>query len=97
VRVDNTLIDYILKIIGKTREEENLKVGVSPRGALALFRAAQSLALLENRDYCTPDDIKRLSVPILSHRVIEKSHLQDEGIGASETIERILKEIKVPL
>ena len=59
----------MLEIVGRTREHEGLALGVSPRGAQALFRASQALALVEGRGYVLPDDIKRLTVPVFAHRV----------------------------
>ena len=73
-----------------TREGEDLHVGVSTRGALTLYRAAQSLALVSGRDYVVPDDIKTLAVPVLAHRVVGKSFLQAGEFGAAEAIIRDL-------
>ena len=70
VRMDESLLDYILAIVEATRQSEFLVTGASPRGSLALHRAAQALACYEGRDYCIPDDIKRLALPVLAHRVI---------------------------
>jgi len=98
VLVDESLVDYLLKISNKTRESEFLKLGVSPRGSLALFRGAQALALVENRDYAIPDDIKKLAVPVLSHRVIGKSLIgSGDDSEAYQIIEDILQEVPVPL
>lgn len=69
VTVDRTLSDYLLDIVHATRSSQDLTVGVSTRGALAWYRAAQSLAFLDGRDYVIPDDVKDLAVPVLSHRV----------------------------
>ncbi|MBU1626178.1 MoxR family ATPase [bacterium] len=98
VHVDDSLTDYILKIVQKSREDERLYVGVSPRGGLFLLRAAQALALVKRRDYVTPDDIKILSVPVLAHRIIERSILDSEGVKSSEEIiSSILDSINVPV
>jgi MoxR-like ATPase len=98
VHVDDTLTDYILKIVLKTREDERLYVGVSPRGGLFLLRAAQALALVKDRDYVIPDDVKRLSVPVLAHRIIERSIMENNGIKSSEEIIlSILDSIKIPV
>ena len=70
VTVDESLVDYMLAIVEKTRTHESLALGVSPRGAQALYRATQALALVEGRDYVIPDDVKRLAVPIFAHRVV---------------------------
>lgn len=70
VRVDDTINDYILDLIHATRSHPELTLGVSTRGAITYYRAVQSLALTEGRDYAIPDDVKRLAVPVLAHRVL---------------------------
>src|SRR5690242_7309026 len=69
VRVDDSLVSYTLEIVRRTRQSEYLSLGVSPRGALMLYRAAQARAYVEGRTYCTPDDIKPMVVPVFAHRV----------------------------
>src|SRR6516165_4432474 len=97
VRVDDTIADYLLDIVHATRKGEDLHVGVSTRGALTLYRAAQSLALVSGRDYVVPDDVKSLAVPILAHRVVGKSFLQAGEFGASEAIIRdLVDRLRVP-
>jgi len=97
VRVDASLSAYILDIVDATRNCEELHVGASPRGALCLYRAAQSLALVENRDFVVPDDIKRLSVPVLAHRVIPKGYLHGGQRKAVEALlERLVEQVTVP-
>src|SRR5690606_8860873 len=73
VRVDESLVDYLLRIVDATRRSDTFELGISPRGSLALFRSAQSMALIEGRDYCIADDIKRLVLPCFAHRVIVSS------------------------
>src|SRR3954468_10800474 len=70
IRVDDSLVDYALNIVKKTRESEYFALGVSPRGSLMLYRAAQALAYLEGRTFCSPGDFKRLAVSVLSHRIV---------------------------
>jgi MoxR-like ATPase len=84
VRVDEAAADYLLDIVHATREGTDLHVGVSTRGALAFYRAAQSQAFVQGRDYVTPDDIKNLAKPVLAHRVVGKSFLQAGEFGAAE-------------
>jgi MoxR-like ATPase len=86
IRVDDSIYEYVLDITTATRDSEELVVGVSPRGAISLYRAAQALAVLENRDYVIPDDIKRLSVPVLSHRVVGKGLVQGSRRNVMEGI-----------
>ena len=92
VTCDEVLVDYLLAIVERTRAHESLALGVSPRGAQALFRASQALALVEGREYVIPDDIKRLAVPVCAHRVVLSSRLAATARGA-EQAERVLQEI----
>jgi MoxR-like ATPase len=97
VQVDDAIADYLLDIVHATRRSEDLHVGVSTRGALTLYRAAQSLALVSGRNYVIPDDIKTLVVPVLAHRVVGKSFLQAGEFGAAEAIIRdVVDRIRVP-
>jgi MoxR-like ATPase len=90
IRVDDAISEYLLDLVHATRDCEDLHVGVSTRGALTLYRAAQSLALVSGREYVVPDDIKALAVPVLSHRVVGKSFLQAGEFSAAEAIVRDL-------
>ena len=92
VVVDDALIDYLMRIVTATRSSEMLDLGVSPRGTLALFRAAQALALTEERAYCIPDDIKRLVVPVFAHRLTVSSRYSS-AMRRSEEAEAVLIEI----
>lgn len=92
VSVDDALVDYMLAIVERTRNIDSLALGVSPRGAQALYRASQALALLDRREYVLPDDIKRLVVPVFAHRVIVNSRAV-LGQRSTETAERILLDI----
>jgi MoxR-like ATPase len=97
VQVDDTISEYLLDIVHATRRSEDLHVGVSTRGALTLYRAAQSQALVQGRNYVVPDDVKTLAVPVLAHRVVGKSFLQAGEFGAAEVIlHDIIDRIKVP-
>jgi MoxR-like ATPase len=93
VAVDDALVDYLMSIVSTTRDSEMLDLGVSPRGTLALFRAAQALALTEGRDYCVPDDIKRLVVPVFAHRLVVNSRFSSSLHRRSEEAEAVLQEI----
>jgi MoxR-like ATPase len=92
VSVDDALVDYLMRVVSATRDSEMLDLGVSPRGTLALFRAAQALALTEERMYCVPDDIKRLVLPIFSHRLVVSSRFSS-SLRRSEEAEAVLREI----
>jgi MoxR-like ATPase len=100
INVDESLIDYMLAIVEKTRSHESLSLGVSPRGSQALYRAVQSLALLEGREFAIPDDIKRLAIPIFAHRVVIHSRAalgQRRSDLGERIIEDILNQVDVPL
>ena len=100
VSVDEALVDYLLQIVDATRKSEHLELGVSPRGALALFRSAQALALVEGRGYCIADDIKRLVIPCFAHRIISNSRsaaLRNRGRDAENVLNDILQRISVPI
>lgn len=97
VKVEDSIYEYLLDIVEATRECDELHVGVSTRGALSLYRAAQASALIEDRDYVVPDDIKRLAVSVLSHRVVAKGFIQTDSREASETIiRRLVEDVAVP-
>jgi MoxR-like ATPase len=100
VRVEESLVDYMLAIVDRTRNHESLVLGVSPRAAQALFRAVQALALVEGRDFALPDDIKRLAVPTFAHRVVINTRttlVARRADTAERIIEEILTRVDVPL
>jgi MoxR-like ATPase len=100
IRVEESLLDYILAIVEATRRSEFLVTGVSPRGSLALQRAAQALAFYEGRNYCIPDDIKGLVLPVLAHRVIVSSKHSSpytRSVEAEAILAEILRSIDIPL
>ena len=92
VNVDDALVDYMLAVVERTRTHESLAMGVSPRGAQALYRATQALAAVEGRDYATPDDVKRLALPVFAHRVVVNSRVA-LAPRSTEAAERVLTEI----
>ena len=97
VAMDDSISDYLLDIVEATRSCEQLHVGASTRAALSLARAAQSLALVEGREFVVPDDVKRLAVPVLSHRVITKGYLQSGQRQATEAlVQRLVDDVRVP-
>jgi MoxR-like ATPase len=97
VMVEESVADYLLDIVKATRECEELHFGVSTRGALSLYRAAQAMAFLEGRDFVAPDDVKRLAVPVLAHRVITRGFLQaGQRTLVESLIERLLEETPTP-
>jgi len=92
VRVDESLVSYALEIVRRTRESEFLSLGVSPRGSQALYRAAQAMAFLDGRTFCTPEDFKPLAVPVFAHRVVV-SGLYASTLKKSEQADQVLREI----
>ncbi len=97
VKVSAALEQYIVEIIEQTRQDEKISLGVSPRGSIALMKAAQVNAIFENRDYVMPDDVKKVSIPVLAHRLILKGHAISGGTENSENaVCEILKKVPVP-
>jgi MoxR-like ATPase len=92
VRVDESLVEYALTIVRKTRESENLSLGVSPRGSQMLYRAAQAMAFLAGRNFCTPEDFKPLAVPVFAHRVVVNGTYAST-LKKSEQAEQLITEI----
>lgn len=90
VRLDAAIIEYLLDLAERTRTEDQLHLGLSPRGTLALTTAVQALAVVNGRDYVIPDDVKRLFVAVCSHRIIAKNYLHNGDTGAAG---RVLQEI----
>ncbi len=97
VRVADSLADYLLDIIDRTRVHPDISLGASTRAALGLYRAVQAAALIEGRDYIIPDDIKQLVVPALAHRLISKKWSQGKrDDGAADALREILDQTAVP-
>jgi len=96
VRVAGRIADYVLALAERTRAGDEFQLGVSTRGALGLQRAAQALALVEGRDFVVPDDIQRLAVPVLAHRVVLRRGAS--GLEASRrAVERLVASVPVPI
>jgi len=99
IRVNDEILNYLMGVVIASRNSEHLRLGVSPRGALFLQRAAKARALIHGRDYCIPDDIKSLALPILAHRIIPASEYGIDGQGeiAENILIDILGQVPVPL
>lgn len=97
VFVDDDILNYMLQIVSLTRNPQHFELGVSPRGTIALKRAAQARALIDGRSFCIPDDVKEVVIPVLAHRIIPKG----EGFGSRGMEEEVLRElvesIEVPI
>lgn len=97
VRIDPAVLQYILDIAQATRQESELHLGLSPRGALALSLAAQALAMLQGRNYVLPDDVKSLVIPVCAHRIISRAYVHDgDASTTSRILQRILDEVPAP-
>ena len=100
VRADPALVDFLMEIVRRTRVEPRLQIGVSPRGAVALFRASRAFALVQGRDYLVPDDILALAVPCLAHRLLPvgtASSTAEAHQEAAILLEEIIQEVPVPI
>jgi len=91
VQVEGSLKQYIVDLVRSTREDEEITLGVSPRGAVALHRASQALAFISGRDFATPDDVKELAPHVLSHRLIPAG-----GRKAKTIVDKLLRSVPIP-
>jgi len=96
VFMDKSIVDYIVDIVGATRNRADVQLGASPRASIALMRGAKALALLDKRDYVIPDDVKKLAFHALRHRILLNPEAELTGIKVDDVIEDILNTVKVP-
>lgn len=96
VHISDELIDYIARIIVATRESSELYLGASPRASLAIMKASKALALITGRSFVTPPDIRKVTQPVLDHRLILSHDREMEGVTISEVIDRIIEGVEVP-
>ena len=97
VHIEEEILDYLLAIVEKTRDKELFELGVSPRGAIILKKLAMARAVLENRTYCIPDDIKRMVEPAFSHRIVLRNPSVSGAGNESEALNNLLREVTVPV
>lgn len=97
IEVDESISRYILEIVRSTRQNDRLRLGASPRSSLMLSRCAQATALINNRTYVIPDDVKNIAVSVLAHRLMLSSQALHSGTTKTELIEETLEKTKVPL
>lgn len=97
VHMDASLGNYIVDIVSQTRKHQDVILGSSPRGSLSLFRAAQAWAFYNERDYVLPDDIKKMVIPVLSHRLMLKQETKLKKINPEEILNSIVGRINVPV
>jgi MoxR-like ATPase len=96
VRVEQTVADYIVRLTSITRGDVRLRLGVSPRGSLALYRTAQAHALMQGRDYVTPEDVKSLAVAVLAHRIVPDTKAKYAGQRNDQIVQEALEKTGVP-
>lgn len=97
IHISDDLVSYIIKIVSHTRTMGDVKLGASPRASLALMQACRARALLKKRDYCIPNDVKSLALPVLRHRLILESKAAVEGVTPEKIISHILTSVPVPM
>lgn len=97
IYVDESIDDYIVNIVKATRNSTDIQLGASPRGSLALFRAAQAWAVICGREYVLPDDVKELSRAVLGHRLIVKPEVRLQGLTPEDVLANILKQVHIPV
>jgi MoxR-like ATPase len=95
-RVDEHVIDYAVRLVRATRSSPGLAMGSGPRGALALVRGARAVALLEGRDYVNPDDVKRIALPALRHRIAVGPDALLEGRSANDLLAEVIETVAAP-
>ena len=96
IYVDDLIKQYVVTIVEATRDHEDISLGSSPRGSLALFRSSQAQALIRGRDFVLPDDVKELAVPVLSHRIIVSAAARMRGVSGREVVSSIVDGVPVP-
>jgi MoxR-like ATPase len=97
IRIDVALVEFILDLTDATRHDEQLHLGISPRGALALTMACQAAAMVQGRNFVTPDDVKTLFVPCCAHRVVSKTYMHNgDATATSRILQLILDRVPAP-
>ncbi len=97
VRVERTVTDYIVKLCRSTRTAQGAQIGVSPRGTMALYRAAQAIASIRGRDFVLPDDVKMLAPYVLAHRIVVDGQSRLRGRKAEDILRDVLERTPVPV
>jgi MoxR-like ATPase len=97
VSVHEALVGYVQRLVAATRAHEQTLLGASPRGAIALVRAAQALALLRAERFVTPDHVKRLAPSVLAHRIVAKPRARVQGTDGTRIVEDVLRQVEVPI
>ena len=95
-RMDDSVIDYAVRIVRETREASGIRMGAGPRGSIALIRAARASAVLDGRDFVTPDDVKRVVLPALRHRIALAPELEIEAYRPDDILRELLGGVSAP-
>jgi MoxR-like ATPase len=96
IRIDDSIVDYMIQVVNRTREHPEIELGISPRGTAALFRAAQALAMVDGRSFVLPDDVKKLVHPVFEHRLVLVRSGGKARIDARTVLAEIIEEIPIP-
>jgi MoxR-like ATPase len=96
VRIDRAVAEYVARIVGATRDDPRLRLGISPRGSLALYRTAQAKARMEGRDFVEPEDVRALAAAVLAHRVHLDTKSKYSGLRPARVIAEALEKVPVP-
>ena len=94
--VEKNLLKYIASIVDNTRSNANLYLGASPRASIAIMDASKALAAINGRDFITPDDIKKVAIPVLGHRILLTPEREMEGLTAQQVVKQIVDGIEIP-
>ncbi|MFO0808095.1 MAG: MoxR family ATPase [Gemmataceae bacterium] len=97
VAVDDKVRDYALKLVHASRQHEDVALGGSPRASIALYRTAQALAALQGRDFALPDDVKKMAIPVLAHRIILKPESRLRKLTPTNVVQEIVSDVSVPV
>jgi MoxR-like ATPase len=96
LRMDDAVVDYAIRLVRATRSWAGVVAGAGPRGGISLMRAARGAALLEGRDFVTPDDVKRMALPALRHRIMPAPELELEGRDTDTLLKGLLEKTEAP-
>ncbi|WP_411267911.1 AAA family ATPase [Ketobacter sp.] len=96
IQVDDAVFDYAVRIARSSREWHSFAHGAGPRASIALIRAARAHALLEGRDFVTPDDVKTMALPVMRHRVALTAEMEIEGLKTDQALQQLLQEVEAP-
>jgi len=96
ITMKEELVSYVVEIVRRSRELDSIQVGAGPRATQALLLSSRALAAIEGRDYVTPDDIRTMAYPVLSHRIVLRPEYEIEGVTVAEAVNKLLESVAVP-